>query len=166
MGPVYVAADSEAIFEVIAKAGGRAVLTGEAIFRHGPALAAEIVDPTGKHQVVINQQGDMPFLNPSHRFAAGLKDIVEMDPKCVARIFFGTTVKSHIGLYAFTRRHCEVSFPAAERARKGRPLGAVAGGWANGEIAFIELPHMPQEVNTPEDLEAANAMIKAAGSSQ
>ena len=32
------------------------------------------------------------------------------------------------------------------------------------EISFIELAHMPQEVNTPEDLEAANAMINAAGS--
>jgi hypothetical protein len=27
----------------------------------------------------------------------------------------------------------------------------------------VELAHVPQEVNTPEDLEAANAMIKAAG---
>jgi 3-deoxy-manno-octulosonate cytidylyltransferase (CMP-KDO synthetase) len=175
IGPVYVAADNEAICEVIAKAGGQAVLTGEAnCGTDRTALAAEIVDPMGKHQVVINQQGDMPFINPAHlrQFAAGLKNIVDMATAvCELGLvevrgedFFRTTVRSHIGLYAFTRNALRKfhSMPQSGREKDAcleqlRAVGQMA-------IAFIELAHMPQEVNTPEDLEAANSMVKAAGS--
>ena len=175
IGPVYVAADSKAICEVITKAGGQAVLTGEA---HSgtdrTALAAEIVDPLGKHQVVINQQGDMPFINPSHlrQFAAGLKNIVDMATAVCelglvevrGQDFFRTNVKSHIGLYAFTRDALRKfhSMPQSGREIDFRLEQLRAVGQM--EIAFIELAHMPQEVNTPEDLEAANSMAKAAGS--
>ncbi len=177
IGPVYVAADSEAICEVIEKAGGHAVLTGEAhCGTDRVALAAEIVDPAGKHQVVINQQGDMPFINPTHlrQFAAGLKDIVEMATAVCelglvevrGQDFFRTTVKSHIGLYAFTRTALRKfhAMPQSGREKDIRLEQLRAVGQM--EIAFIELAHMPQEVNTPEDLEAANSMIKAAGSSR
>jgi 3-deoxy-manno-octulosonate cytidylyltransferase (CMP-KDO synthetase) len=175
IGPVYVAADNETICDVIEKAGGHAVLTGEA--HSGTdrvALAAEIVDPKGTHQVVINQQGDMPFLNPTHLrlFAAGLKDIVEMATAVCelglvevrGQDFFRTAVKSHIGLYAFTRHALRKfhSMPQSGREKDVRLEQLRAVG--HMEIAFIELPHMPHEVNTPEDLEAANSMIKAAGS--
>ena len=51
IGPVHVAADSEAIIEVITRAGGQAVLTGSAhCGTDRTALAAEIVDPEGAHQ--------------------------------------------------------------------------------------------------------------------
>lgn len=175
IGPVYVAADSAAICEVIEKEGGHSVLTGEA--HSGTdrvALAAEIVDPAGKHQVVINQQGDMPFINPTHlrQFAAGLKDIVEMATAVCelglvevrGQDFFRTSVKSHIGLYAYTRAALRKfhAMPQSGREKDIRLEQLRAVGQM--DIAFIELAHMPQEVNTPEDLEAANAMIKAAGS--
>jgi len=175
IGPVYVAADNEAICEAIEKAGGQAVLTGEA--HSGTdrvALAAEIIDPAGKHQVVINQQGDMPFINPSHlrQFAAGLKNIAEMATAICelglvevrGQDFFRATVKSHIGLYAFTRDALRKfhSMPQSGREKDVRLEQLRAVG--HMDIAFIELAHMPQEVNTPEDLEAANAMIGAAGS--
>jgi 3-deoxy-manno-octulosonate cytidylyltransferase (CMP-KDO synthetase) len=175
IGPVYVAADDEAICEVIAKAGGRAILTGVA--HSGTdrvALAAEIVDPLGKHQVVINQQGDMPFINPSHlrQFAAGLKNIVDMATAVCelglvevrGQDFFRTTVKSHIGLYAFTRNALRKfhSMPQSGREKDDRLEQLRAVGQL--AITFIELAHMPQEVNTPEDLEAANSMFKAVGS--
>ncbi len=123
IGPVYVAADSEAICEVIAKAGGHAVLTGEA--HSGTdrvALAAEIVDPAGKHQVVINQQGDMPFINPTHlrQFAAGLKDIVEMATAVCelglvevrGQDFFRTTRQvAYRALRFHARRLAQISLP-------------------------------------------------------
>ena len=175
IGPVYVAADSEAICEVITKAGGRAVLTGEAhCGTDRTALAAELVDPLGKHQVVINQQGDMPFINPSHlrQFAAGLKNIVDMATAICelglvevrGQDFFRTSVKSHIGLYAFTRNALRKfhAMPQSGREKDVRLEQLRAVGQL--EIAFIELAHMPQEVNTPEDLEAANSMVKAASS--
>lgn len=176
VGPVYVAADSEAICEVIAKAGGQAILTGEA--HSGTdrvALAAEIIDPLGKHHVVINQQGDMPFINPTHLrlFAAGLEDIVDMATAVCelglvevrGQDFFRTTVKSHIGLYAFARDALRKfhSMPQSGREKDVRLEQLRAVGLM--EITFIELAHMPQEINTPEDLEAANAMVRAAGSS-
>ncbi len=177
IGPVYVAADSESICDVVTKAGGHAILTGEA--HSGTdrvALAAEIVDPTGKHEVVINQQGDMPFINPTHlrQFAVGLENIVDMATAVCelglvevrGQDFFRTVIKSHIGLYAFTRGALRKfhSMPQSGREKdvrleQLRAVGKLA-------ISFIELAHMPQEVNTPEDLEAANSMIKAAGSSQ
>lgn len=175
IGPVYVAADCEAICEAIVKAGGLAILTGEAhCGTDRTALAAELVDPQGKHQVVINQQGDMPFINPSHlrQFAAGLKNIVDMATAVCelglvevrGQDFFRTTVKSHIGLYAFTRNalHRFHAMPQSGREKETRLEQLRAVGQM--EISFIELAHMPQEVNTPEDLEAANAMINAAGS--
>jgi 3-deoxy-manno-octulosonate cytidylyltransferase (CMP-KDO synthetase) len=175
IGPVYVAADSEAIIEVIAKAGGQAVLTGEAhCGTDRAALAAEIVDPTGRHQIVVNQQGDMPFINPSHlrQFAAGLKDIIEMATAVCelglvevrGQDFFRTSVKSHIGLYAFTRTALRKfhSLPQSGREKEVRLEQLRAVGQMH--ITFIEMPHMPQEVNTPEDLEAANGMIAAASS--
>lgn len=175
IGPVYVAADSEAIVEVIVKAGGQAVLTGEAhCGTDRAALAAEIVDPKGEHQVVINQQGDMPFINPAHlrQFAVGLKNIVDMATAVCelglvevrGQDFFRTTVRSHIGLYAFTRNALRKfhSMPQSGREKDARLEQLRAVGQM--AIAFIEFAHMPQEVNTPEDLEAANAMVKAAGS--
>ena len=175
IGPVFVAADHGAICEVIVKAGGHAVLTGEAhCGTDRVALAAEIVDPTDKHQVVINQQGDMPFINPSHlrHFAAGLKNIVEMATAVCelglvevrGQDFFRTTVKSHIGLYAFTRSALRKfhAMPQSGREKVVRLEQLRAVGQM--EIAFIELAHMPQEVNTPEDLEAANSMFNAARS--
>jgi 3-deoxy-manno-octulosonate cytidylyltransferase (CMP-KDO synthetase) len=176
IGPVYVAADSEAICEVVTKAGGQAVLTGEV--HSGTdrvAQAAEIVDPKGEHHVVINQQGDMPFINPAHLrlFAAGLENIVDMATAVCelglvevrGQDFFRNTVKSHIGLYAFTRSALRKfhSMPQSGREKDIRLEQLRAVG--HMEIAYIEFAHMPQEVNTPEDLEAANAMVKAAGSS-
>jgi CMP-2-keto-3-deoxyoctulosonic acid synthetase len=80
--------------------------------------------------------------------------------------FFRTAIKSHIGLYAFTRGALRKfhSMPQSGREKDVRLEQLRAVG--NLAISFIELAHMPQEVNTPEDLEAANSMIKAAGSSQ
>jgi len=104
---------------------------------------------------------------------AGLKNIVDMATDVCelglvevrGQDFFRTTVKSHIGLYAFTRNalHKFHSMPQSGR-EKDVHLGQLRAV-GQLEIAFIELAHMPQEVNTPEDLEAANSMVKAAGSS-
>ena len=143
IGPVYVAADSEAICEVIAKAGGQAVLTGEA--HSGTdrvAIAAEIVDRTGEHRVVINQQGDMPFINPAHLrlFAAGLKNIVDMATAVCelglvevrGQDFFRTSVKSHIGPSIHAGTHY-ANFTRCRRAGAKRcSPGAVEGGRTYG----------------------------------
>jgi 3-deoxy-manno-octulosonate cytidylyltransferase (CMP-KDO synthetase) len=66
IGPVAVATDAPAIAEAVRQAGGEAVLTradhasgSDRIFE-----AVETLDPQGRHDVVVNVQGDLPSINP------------------------------------------------------------------------------------------------------
>src|SRR5208337_2681670 len=68
IGPVVVATDSEVIAACVEKAGGRAVMTradhvsgSDRIFE---ALAT--ADPQRRAGIVVNLQGDLPTLAPSH----------------------------------------------------------------------------------------------------
>ena len=67
IGPVVVACAEAEIAHAVTEAGGRAVLTrpdhpsgSDRIFE---ALAA--LDPDGRHDVVVNLQGDLPTLDPA-----------------------------------------------------------------------------------------------------
>ncbi|MGI6247222.1 MAG: 3-deoxy-manno-octulosonate cytidylyltransferase [Pseudochelatococcus sp.] len=67
IGPVVVATDSPAIAEAVAVAGGRAVMTradhpsgSDRIFE-----ALSLVDPQGRHDIVVNVQGDLPTIEPA-----------------------------------------------------------------------------------------------------
>ncbi|HLI11997.1 MAG TPA: 3-deoxy-manno-octulosonate cytidylyltransferase [Alphaproteobacteria bacterium] len=67
IGPVVVAASDPEIAEAIEKVGGRAVLTrpdhpsgSDRIFE-----ALERVDPAGRHDAVVNVQGDVPSIDPA-----------------------------------------------------------------------------------------------------
>ena len=66
IGPVAVATDSEDIALAVAKVGGKVVMTrsdhasgSDRIFE-----AVEKLDPDGRHDVVVNVQGDLPTVNP------------------------------------------------------------------------------------------------------
>ena len=66
-GRVAVAAAEPAIVDAIARAGGEAVLTdpdhpsgSDRIFE-----AMRILDPGGRHDVIVNLQGDLPTLDPA-----------------------------------------------------------------------------------------------------
>ena len=65
-GPVIVAAGDQEIADVIAKAGGTAVMTDPALPSGSDRVhaAAEIHDPQGKYGIVVNVQGDLPTLEP------------------------------------------------------------------------------------------------------
>lgn len=65
-GPVIVAAGDQEIVDVIQKAGGEAVLTDPALPSGSDRVhaAAEIYDPQGKFDIVVNVQGDLPTLEP------------------------------------------------------------------------------------------------------
>jgi 3-deoxy-manno-octulosonate cytidylyltransferase (CMP-KDO synthetase) len=72
VGHVAVATDVPPIAEVVAKAGGRAVMTradhasgSDRIFE-----ALTILDPQGHARIIINLQGDLPTLEPSDLRAA------------------------------------------------------------------------------------------------
>lgn len=65
IGPVVVACADPAIAEAVEDAGGRAVLTrpdhpsgSDRIFE-----ALEAIDPTGRHDAVVNLQGDLPSVD-------------------------------------------------------------------------------------------------------
>jgi 3-deoxy-manno-octulosonate cytidylyltransferase (CMP-KDO synthetase) len=170
IGPVWVACDSPDIVEAIERRGGKALVTGEA--RCGTdrvALAVGVADPEARHAQIVNQQGDMPFLNPEHLriFARGMERMAEMatayaDLKLVTIAegdFHRETVRSHIGLYGFTRKGLDRFYRLGpspredeERLEQLRAVGVLA-------IDFIELPYMPMEVNTAEDLMAANRIF-------
>lgn len=74
LGPVVVAAEDAAIIAAIERAGGRAVMTGvhhqsgsDRIFE-----AMQLADPRGKHDVIVNVQGDLPTIEPDSVRAAAL----------------------------------------------------------------------------------------------
>ena len=67
VGPVAVAAGEPEIVETVRAAGGTAVLTDPDLPSGSDRIVAALnaLDPGGAHDVVINLQGDIPFLDPS-----------------------------------------------------------------------------------------------------
>jgi 3-deoxy-manno-octulosonate cytidylyltransferase (CMP-KDO synthetase) len=65
-GPVIVAAGDREIAEVITMAGGTAIMTDPDLPSGSDRVhaAAEIHDPQGKFDIVVNVQGDLPTLDP------------------------------------------------------------------------------------------------------
>ena len=67
VGPVVVAAGDAEIVDAVSAAGGRAVLTDPDLPSGSDRVLSVIneIDPAGKHDVIINLQGDMPFVSRS-----------------------------------------------------------------------------------------------------
>lgn len=65
VGPVAVAAGDPQIVAAVEAAGGRAVLTDPGLPSGSDRIVAalEALDPGGAHDVVVNLQGDMPFVD-------------------------------------------------------------------------------------------------------
>ncbi|MBV9994375.1 MAG: 3-deoxy-manno-octulosonate cytidylyltransferase [Caulobacteraceae bacterium] len=66
IGPVVVAAGEAEIAEAVIEAGGQAALTDPALASGSDRVLAALgaIDPEGRHDVVVNLQGDMPFVAP------------------------------------------------------------------------------------------------------
>lgn len=82
IGPVLVAAGDAEIVAAVADAGGRAVLTDPELPSGSDRVVAALrqVDPEGAHDVVVNLQGDMPFISPSVVRAAC--EVLGLRPEC------------------------------------------------------------------------------------
>lgn len=82
VGPVAVAAGDAEIVEAVRAAGGEAVLTDPDLPSGSDRIVAALnaLDPRGEHDVVINLQGDIPFLAPSVVKAA--TDLLAAQPSC------------------------------------------------------------------------------------
>jgi 3-deoxy-manno-octulosonate cytidylyltransferase (CMP-KDO synthetase) len=65
LGPVIIAADSQAIADAVSAHGGRAVLTDPDLPSGSDRIAAALaqVDPRGESDIVVNVQGDFPTLS-------------------------------------------------------------------------------------------------------
>lgn len=66
IGAAVVATDEPRIVEAVEKAGGRAVLTRTDHHTGSDRIkeAADIVDPEGRHDIIVNVQGDLPTIDP------------------------------------------------------------------------------------------------------
>lgn len=81
-GPVAVAAGDPEIVEAVQSAGGRAVLTDPDLPSGSDRILAALaeLDPANAHDVVINLQGDMPFVEPS--VLAACAGLLAQEPAC------------------------------------------------------------------------------------
>jgi 3-deoxy-manno-octulosonate cytidylyltransferase (CMP-KDO synthetase) len=67
IGPAVVAAGDRVVVEAVKAAGGQAILTDPALPSGSDRILAALaeLDPDRRHDVVINLQGDMPFVSPT-----------------------------------------------------------------------------------------------------
>ena len=80
--PVAVAAGDPEIVEAVQAAGGVAVLTDPDLPSGSDRIRAALdaLDPDGRHDAVINLQGDMPFADPGLAIAGAR--LLETEPAC------------------------------------------------------------------------------------
>ena len=80
IGPVLVATDDLRIADAVAAAGGRAALTRSDHPSGTDRIheALEAFDPDGRHDVVVNVQGDLPTIEPA-AVAAALPPLADPD---------------------------------------------------------------------------------------
>ena len=79
---VAVAAGDPEIVAAVEAAGGVAVLTDSDLPSGSDRIRAalEVIDPEGRHDAVINLQGDMPFAAPD--LALACANLLESEPAC------------------------------------------------------------------------------------
>jgi len=82
LGPVAVAAGDAEIVDAVTRAGGRAVLTDPDLPSGSDRILAALssLDPDGRHDAVINLQGDMPFVETGTLQAC--LGLLESEPGC------------------------------------------------------------------------------------
>lgn len=82
VGPVAVAAGDPEIAWAVEAAGGRAVLTDPGLPSGSDRILAALaeLDPEGRHDVVINLQGDMPFVDPG--VIGACAELLAAEPGC------------------------------------------------------------------------------------
>ena len=67
VGPVYVATDDPGIFAAVVDHGGKAVMTRTDHPSGSDRIheALGLIDPDGRHDVIVNVQGDLPTIDPA-----------------------------------------------------------------------------------------------------
>ena len=82
VGPVAVAAGDAEIVAAVEAAGGRAVLTDPNLPSGSDRIVAALgeLDPHGRHDVVVNLQGDIPFVRPGA--VTAVTGLLAREPGC------------------------------------------------------------------------------------
>lgn len=82
VGPVAVAAGDPEIVAAVEQAGGRAVLTDPDLPSGSDRIVAAlaVLDPDRRHDVVVNLQGDIPFLAPG--VVTAVTDLLALRSEC------------------------------------------------------------------------------------
>jgi 3-deoxy-manno-octulosonate cytidylyltransferase (CMP-KDO synthetase) len=168
IGPVVVATDTPEIVQVIEAVGGLAVLT-RADHPSGSdrlAEALESVDPEGRHDVVVNVQGDLPTIDPAIIGAAVVPladravDIVTLcAPITEPEEADNPNVVKLVGHEVGPRRLRALYFTRARAPYGPGPLWHHIGLYAYRRKAltrFVALP--PGELETREKLEQLRAL--------
>jgi 3-deoxy-manno-octulosonate cytidylyltransferase (CMP-KDO synthetase) len=82
VGPVAVAAGDSAIVDAVRAAGGTAILTDPDLPSGSDRIVAALaeLDPGGAHDVVVNLQGDIPFVQPAA--VTAVTGLLAREPAC------------------------------------------------------------------------------------
>ena len=198
VGPVAVAAGDSEIVEAVEAAGGRAVLTDPDLPSGSDRIQAALdeLDPRSERDVVINLQGDMPFVAPAVLSAClgvlaehpecdiatvvaleaspadranpdVVKAVLAEDGRALyftrSTLYGDGPVWRHVGIYGYRRAALE-AFNASppsplERREKLEQLRALELGLS---IRAAVADAAPISVDTPADLEAAEAFARTA----
>lgn len=157
IGPVVVATDAPEIVRAVEAAGGRAVTTRADHTTGSDRIheAMERVDPEGRHDLVVNVQGDFPTIAPAS-IAAALGPLA--DPAVdIATLAFAITLpeeREHpdvvkvIGSEVAPRRLRALYFTRATAPSGEGPLFHHIGLYAYRRAAlsrFVALPPSPLE---------------------
>jgi 3-deoxy-manno-octulosonate cytidylyltransferase (CMP-KDO synthetase) len=168
VGPVVVAADAPEIVAAIEKAGGKAVLTrpdhpsgSDRIFE-----AIRLFDPVGRHDIIVNVQGDLPTIEPE-AVRAALEPLADplVDISTLAAEIrrdeekFDSNVVKLVGTAVAPRRQRALYFTRATAPWGDGPLFHHIGLYAYRRAAlerFVTLPPSPLELR--ERLEQLRAL--------
>jgi 3-deoxy-manno-octulosonate cytidylyltransferase (CMP-KDO synthetase) len=201
IGRVIVACDDEKIASIVKNAGGEVCLTDPSLPSGSDRVyaAATIIDPEEKYDVIINLQGDMPFIDPQvikYSFEPFQNETVDIatlavkltdeerkknpsiakiamaegnHPEIRRALYFSRSVipygaithYHHVGLYSYRREALKtfVHHPPSplELVEKLEQLRALEAG-LRIDVRIVDA--VPFEVNTPEDLEESQRLVK------
>ena len=168
IGPVRVATDSGEIAEAVRRAGGEAVMTREDHLNGSSRIfeAVQSLDPNGRHDVIVNLQGDLPTIDP-RAIATAIEPLADplVDIATLACVItrdeerLDPSVVKAVGSELSPRRLRALYFTRATAPSGPGPLLHHVGLYAYRRAAlerYVALPPSPLEVR--EKLEQLRAL--------
>ncbi len=168
IGPVRVATDSDEIAEAVRRAGGEAVMTREDHLNGSSRIfeAVQSLDPNGRHDVIVNLQGDLPTIDP-RAIATAIEPLADplVDIATLACVItrdeerLDPSVVKAVGSELSPRRLRALYFTRATAPSGPGPLLHHVGLYAYRRAAlerYVALPPSPLEVR--EKLEQLRAL--------